>query len=199
MEGNGTGMRLYDKEGNRLYLTAEERKRFLAVAKKQNARVRTFAEVLVYTGCRISEALELVPKSIEREESKIVFRSLKKRTNDIYRSVPVPEDLIDVLTLAHELIKLQKNAHLTASKRLFPWTRQHAHTIVKGLMIEAEIMPGRHRTAKGLRHAYGVNAITKGIPLNMLQRWMGHADIKTTAIYANAIGEEEKSIAARMW
>jgi len=37
----------------------------------------------------------------------------------------------------------------------------------------------------------------------MLSKWMGHADIKTTAIYANtianAIGKEEQDIAARMW
>ena len=38
-----------------------------------------------------------------------------------------------------------------------------------------------------------------GVPLNMLSKWMGHADIKTTAIYANAIGKEEQDIAARMW
>jgi integrase/recombinase XerD len=42
-------------------------------------------------------------------------------------------------------------------------------------------------------------AFTKGIQLNMLQKWMGHADMKTTAIYANAMGAEEQSIAAKMW
>jgi hypothetical protein len=33
----------------------------------------------------------------------------------------------------------------------------------------------------------------------MLRKWMGHASIETTAIYANAVGEEEQSIAERMW
>jgi integrase/recombinase XerD len=66
-------------------------------------------------------------------------------------------------------------------------------------MIKAGIADGPHRTAKGLRHAFGVNAVTKSIPLNMLCKWMGHADIKTTAIYANAIGQEERSIAQAMW
>ena len=37
------------------------------------------------------------------------------------------------------------------------------------------------------------------IPLNMLQKWMGHADMKTTAIYANAVDEEEAGLAAKMW
>ncbi len=52
---------------------------------------------------------------------------------------------------------------------------------------------------KGLRHALGVAAVGQGIPLNMVQRWLGHAQLTTTAIYSEAVGEEERAIAARMW
>lgn len=58
---------------------------------------------------------------------------------------------------------------------------------------------GAHATPKGLRHAFGVGAIQAQVPLNMVQRWLGHADMKTTAIYTSAIGPEERAIAARMW
>jgi integrase/recombinase XerD len=44
-----------------------------------------------------------------------------------------------------------------------------------------------------------VHAISKSIPLNMLSQWMGHASLEVTAIYANALGEEQRNIAARMW
>jgi site-specific recombinase XerD len=44
-----------------------------------------------------------------------------------------------------------------------------------------------------------VAAIQAGIPLNLLQRWLGHAQLTTTAIYANAVGPEERNIASRMW
>jgi hypothetical protein len=30
-------------------------------------------------------------------------------------------------------------------------------------------------------------------------KWLGHAQLTTTALYANAVGEEEQEIAARMW
>jgi hypothetical protein len=29
--------------------------------------------------------------------------------------------------------------------------------------------------------------------------WLGHAQLSTTAVYANAVGAEEKDIARRMW
>jgi integrase/recombinase XerD len=54
-------------------------------------------------------------------------------------------------------------------------------------------------TPKGLRHSFGIHAIRSGVPLNLVQRWLGHASMTTTAIYRDALGEEEREIAARMW
>ncbi|KAB7615839.1 site-specific integrase [Amylibacter sp. SFDW26] len=50
---------------------------------------------------------------------------------------------------------------------------------------------GPQVSPKGLRHGYGINAVRSGVQLNMLQKWMGHAFITTTAIYANTVGPEE--------
>lgn len=52
---------------------------------------------------------------------------------------------------------------------------------------------------KALRHAFAVEAGQKGVPLNIVQRWLGHARIETTAIYAGAIGDEERNLARRAW
>lgn len=52
---------------------------------------------------------------------------------------------------------------------------------------------------KALRHAFAVGAGQQGVPLNIVQRWLGHARIETTAIYAGAIGDEERNLARRSW
>jgi integrase/recombinase XerD len=40
--------------------------------------------------------------------------------------------------------------------------------------MEAAGLPeGPHRSPKGLRHGFGVHAISSGVPLNMLGKWMG--------------------------
>lgn len=33
----------------------------------------------------------------------------------------------------------------------------------------------------------------------MAQKWAGHSSLSTTAIYANAQGAEERSLAERLW
>jgi integrase/recombinase XerD len=58
---------------------------------------------------------------------------------------------------------------------------------------------GLHATPKGLRHGVGGAAAQNDIPLNLVQRWLGHAQLSTTAIYADAVGPEEHAIAARVW
>ena len=60
-------------------------------------------------------------------------------------------------------------------------------------------LEGPHASPKGLRHGFGVAAVSAGIPLNLVQKWLGHAQLKTTAICADPVGAEEEDIASRMW
>ena len=48
-------------------------------------------------------------------------------------------------------------------------------------------------------HACGVAAVAAGVPLPTIASILGHADIKTTAIYTTAIGAEARELVARMW
>ena len=66
-------------------------------------------------------------------------------------------------------------------------------------VMEEVAVQGPHATPKGLRHGFGVAAVSAGIPLNMVQKWLGHAQLSTTAIYADAMGAEEQDITSRMW
>jgi integrase len=51
-----------------------------------------------------------------------------------------------------------------------------------------------------LRHTFGTMMAAAGVPLRTLQGWMGHADIKTTAIYMHfAPAEDEVETANRVF
>ena len=107
-------------------------------------------------------------------------------------AVPVPDALLEALHLVHG-IRDRKS-----KEQLWPWSRKTAYTRVIEVMERAGI-EGSQASPKGLRHSFGVACIEKGIPLNLVQRWLGHAQLATTAIYADAVGEEERDIAARLW
>src|SRR5690606_18501731 len=82
--------------------------------------------------------------------------------------------------------------------RLWPWSRMTGYRRICEVMDKAGIA-GSYASPKGLRHGFGVRAIQANVPLTLVQKWLGHADIKTTAIYTCAMGPEEREIAARMW
>lgn len=52
---------------------------------------------------------------------------------------------------------------------------------------------------KGLRHGYDIHAIQSGIHVTQVQKWMGHAQLSTTAIYVDFVGDEATTPASRMW
>ena len=186
---------LYTAAGRRKYLTADERNRFLAAALAcSRTDQRTLCLTLAYTGCRISEALALTASCIEREGGFIAFRTLKKRRGVVViREVPAPADLLDAIAAVHEIKRTNPDA------RLWRLSRSRAWQLVKEVMNAARIVPGIHATPKGLRHGFGLHAIRSGVPINLVQRWLGHASVTTTIIYLQAVGPEEQAIAARMW
>lgn len=181
-------MRLYSRDAERLYLNASERERFLNAALKFPEPERTFCLTLFYTGCRISEAVNLEPHDLQFEERLLSVRSLKKRGKTSVREIPIPG------LLARELKALNSSGSSTWGEM----SRTTGYRWVKAVMAEARIN-GKKACPKGLRHGYGVHAIQTGIQLHMLQKWMGHADMNTTAIYATAFGAEEQELAKRMW
>lgn len=191
-------MSLYDQNGHRKYLTPAERETFLRTADDTEREVRTFCATLAYTGCRISEALALTADRVDLKDGTLIFESLKKRRTGIYRPVPVPPALIDALNMVHDVRAAQKRRDRGRGVRLWPWARNTAWRHVGAVMSAARIK-GPHATPKGLRHGFGIKAVTSGVPLNTLQQLLGHAQLSTTSIYADAMGPEKRQLVERMW
>jgi integrase len=191
-------MSLHDATGARKYLTAEERRAFLKAAERAERPVRTLCLTLAFAGCRVSEALALTADRVDLAAGVLVFRSLKKRRPGVYRAVPVPPAVLEALDLVHGIRELQAKPGRGKGQRLWGMSRMTAWRRVTEVM-QAAGLAGAQASPKGLRHGFGVQAVTAGVPLNLVQRWLGHAQLTTTAIYADAVGAEEQSIAARMW
>jgi len=104
--------------------------------------------------------------------------------------------------LVYDLEKLQANRKKNKKQlqeKIWTFTKVTAWRKVKDIMEKAGIT-GQRACPKGLRHAFAIYAITeKNIPITTVQKWLGHAYIETTAIYANPLGAEERKLASRLW
>ena len=185
----------YASSGERKYLNREERSRVLAAMEALDPERSLFALVLAWTGARVSEVLALTPASFQLESAVVTIVTLKRRKPSI-REVPIPPALMRRLQHCFSLRRSQRTGDVTG--RLWPFTRVTAWRLIKSIMQGARIT-GRRACPRGLRHGFGVGTLQSGVPLNLIQRWMGHARMHTTAIYAAVCGPEEISFARRFW
>ena len=65
--------------------------------------------------------------------------------------------------------------------------------------MDSAQIAGPHATPKGLRHGFGIAAVEAQVPLHLIQRWLGHAQLSTTVLYLEAVDAEERNVARRMW
>lgn len=187
---------LFGPSGSRKYLNANERWRFIDAAERAPPEACLFCLTLRWSGARISEVLALTPAAIDLDGGACI-ETLKRRKRGIFRQVPLPPDLLGRLDDYFSLSDAQRDADRAIS-RLWKWSRTTAWRRVKAVMGIAGIV-GQPAMPKGLRHGFGVNAFQSDVPAHLVQRWLGHAKIETTAIYGDVLGVEEQAFAARMW
>ena len=150
---------LYDQDGHRKYLTPAERDAFLKAADDAELReVRTSCVTLVHRS-RISEALALTADRIDLKDGAIIIESAKKRQRGVYRPVPVPPTFLGMLNMVHNVRAAQKRRDRGKSVRLWNWSRKKGWYVVRAVMKAVRIA-GQHATPKGLRHGFGIKAIT---------------------------------------
>jgi len=183
---------LFDAKGQRKYLTSAERAAFIAAAFKVDPNASSFCLTLAFTGARISEVLALTPDRLDQSEGTIILETLKRRRKGLFRAVPVPRDLLSHLVTIHRL------ADYPSKERLWKFSRPTAWKRVREVMELAGIGPGQAKP-KSLRHAFAVEAVQQRIALSLIRKWLGHAKIETTALYAEPVGEEERALARLTW
>jgi integrase/recombinase XerD len=151
---------------------------------------------LRWSGARISEVLAITPSAIDFDAGTVSIITLKRRKIGMVRQVPLPRQLLSELHRTFHLRRSQRDPDF-AYRRIWKWSRTTAWRRVKEVMASANIT-GLSAMPKGLSHGFGVNAFQSCVPPHLVQRWLGQASLRTTSIYGDVIGPEERAIAARM-
>jgi integrase len=188
---------LYDIEGRRKYLTPAERAAVIRTALNVGGKEGAFCLVLAFCGSRISEALALTPWHLDDGNSSITFRTLKRRKAGIMRAIPVPVELLDFLDATLGYRAMLSDPALS-KRRLWPWCRTTGWKHVQRVLTLAHA-PIFLRKPKALRHAFGIHATSERVSLSLIKKWLGHAKLETTEIYATPIGPQERALAKLTW
>ena len=187
---------LYTPVGDRKYVNVSERAALLSRLSALSRKRRLFVLTLMWTGARVSEVLALCPSSFQLDAHVVAINTLKRRCH-VVREIPIPGYLLRELD---EEFSLRQNQRLaaTAHEPLWKFHRVTAWRFLKDAARRAGI-EGVRASPRGLRHAFGVGTLAAGVPLNIVQRLLGHSSIATTTIYTEATGPEQQALVARFW
>ena len=194
---------LFDSHGNRKYLITAERQRYFdhidqALVRPGDRVKRTFALLLYYTGCRISEGLAVTYCNVDYGAGGVIFKTLKRRKLT-HRFVPLPSSFLVKLDDVHRIKDYQSDRNLaTANEMIWPMGRTTAWRVITSVMSAAGI-EGVQATPKGLRHSFVIRHQEIGTPEHMIQKWAGWASRDMMEVYGRAIGAEEQLLARKLW
>ncbi len=159
---------------------------------KDLERYNLLTIVLLETGARIGEALQLRPIDFNLQTNTIKLITLKKRIKDkdkeVYRVIPIHRDLKEAF-----LTYIAKyHIDLKSEDKLFRQSQPAVNEFFRKMEKEIEVQYGVkiHIHAHKFRHTFAVKSILAGVPLNVIQEWMGHSSIFMTSIYLKITGRD---------
>jgi len=153
-------------------------------------RLRGLIVVLWRAGLRISEALALAESDLDANRGAILVRHGKGgKRREVGMDRWAWEQLAPWLTLRSTLPVGALFCILRGPTRGRPWApagvRTQLHDIAARVGVRRRFAPHQ------LRHAHAVEMSRKGVPLLVIQRQLGHADLAITSVYLRGIDNTE--------
>lgn len=146
------------------------------------------------TGCRSTEIATLLLEDLDLRRRELFVRrshTKSRKGRPVYFGErtrgalgvwlvlrPSSEPGVDELFLSHYQGKVQPLTRYGLYQALQKWAAKAG--------IEA------HLKFHALRHSFAIHGLRRGLPLNHIQKQLGHASLKTTAIYLEAEDEERR-------
>ncbi len=131
-------------------------------------------------GLRVSEAVALEPGDLTLESEHPTLRVRRGKGNKT-RIVPVHPELAAAFTLAMGYGRRNQHGPFIQATRQTAW-RWIQQSVERAIQIGG-IATGKHIGTHTLRHSAARHWLANGVPINVVQGWLGHANLQTTLIY----------------
>lgn len=154
------------------------------------SRLRALIVILWRSGLRISEALALAETDLEPSRGSLLVRRGKGgKRREVGMDDWGWEQLRAWLDLRRNLPVGPLLCLISEPRTGRPWNgnsvRQSFHRIALRAGVRRRFAPHQ------LRHAHAVEMAREGVPINVIQRQLGHANLGITSVYLQGIDTEE--------
>ena len=169
------------------FMGEDEVKKFLEAIEesdfKQNSnRNKLIIKVIIFTGIRVSEALNLKRKDITEDGDLFIIRIRGKGNK--YRIVMIKRHLIEDHLNAIAINYINKEGYLFINKKGTRLTQAYVSRIVEQILFKAGIRKEKNG-AHMLRHTFATMLYKKQKDLVLVQEALGHASLNTSRIYTH--------------
>ncbi len=165
-------------------LTIEEIKKL--ILSTSNIKHKLIIKLLYGCGLRVSEVVNLKKEDIDFQELLIHIKLAKGKKD---RFVKLPKSIQE---------ELQNYSKLNNSKILFPSNRGGKLTsaTIQAILKNSSKKAGIRKRVYPhlLRHSFATHLLEQGTDLRIIQKLLGHSDIKTTQIYTQISQASIKNI-----
>lgn len=181
---------MHDEEIQR-FLNAIEETPFKEYAQAKN---RLLIKLILYTGMRVSEALDIQIKDIVKEDGFYIFRISGKGNKQRIAMIKISyiQKELDVW-----LKQKPNTALLFCSRTGKPLTQPYVSYIMDKILLYAGIRKEKNG-AHMLRHTFATRLYQKNHDLILVQEALGHADLNTSRIYTHFDKERLKAATSVM-
>jgi site-specific recombinase XerD len=163
---------------------------------RHGRRLRALIVVLWRGGLRIQEALALAEHDLDLRRASLLVRNGKGgRRREVGMDDWGWEHLRPWLTERAELPVGPLFCIIDGPTRGRPWSGAAVRGELRRLAAQAGVR--RRFAPHQLRHAHALELAREGVPLNIIQRQLGHANLGTTSIYLQGMDPEEIIAAVR--
>lgn len=155
----------------------------LIIDATKSRRDRVMLEVAYFGGLRVSELAALTwSQVISRDSGEIQLEIVGK--GEKVRQVLIPAEVAKRLLAIRGDAGASSPVFASGRRAERPLTVRAIGYIVKAAAKRAGVNPGA--SVHWLRHAHASHAIDRGAPITLVSQTLGHADLKTTSVYAHA-------------
>jgi integrase/recombinase XerD len=162
-------------------LSRDEEQRLIQKAYRDKGERGLLIKTLFQTGARVSEFVNVKVEDFFLDEAMILITKGKGGKS---RYVPILPELAQEL---RTYLGNRARGYLFETNRHLPYSARRIQQIVKATAEQAKIKKRVYPHL--LRHSVATTLLERGMPIEQIQKFLGHAKLETTQVYAESTTE----------